>query len=384
MEKAGEHRIPLGIETVPLEKSLGRFLAEDIFSDRDVPPFPRATMDGYACRQQDLPGPLEVIETIPAGKMPVLKIGPGQCSRIMTGAMVPGGADCVIMQEYAKTGDNSRVFFTTAETDENIHPMGKDLREGELMVQQGTRLTPVHLGIIASTGAIRAKVSRILKIGIMATGDELVEAEQRPVGAQIRNSNSHQLAGQVLSAVHQPLYLGIVEDQRGKLAVAIKGAMELVNLLILTGGASVGETDLVPGVLHELGFQLEFNQVAIQPGKPVSFAHRNGKACFGLSGNPVSSFVQFELLVRPYLELCSGAIPVNRRLLMSLEKGFHRKHADRKFFLPVSFSDEGRCEPVNYHGSGHLLALDKTMGFAEIPAGQKAINKGELVHVRLI
>jgi molybdopterin molybdotransferase len=160
--------------------------------------------------------------------------------------------------------------------------------------------------------------------------------------------------------------------------------MEQVDLLVLTGGASVGETDLVPGVLKELGFHLEYDRVAIQPGKPVSFAHRNGKVCFGLSGNPVSSFVQFELLVRPYLEACAGAITVNRRIRIRLEKEYQRKRADRQFFLPVYFTQQGTCEPVDYHGSGHLHALDRAIGFAEIPAGKKAVMKGDLVDVRFI
>jgi len=160
--------------------------------------------------------------------------------------------------------------------------------------------------------------------------------------------------------------------------------MEQIDLLILTGGASVGELDLVPGVLEELGYHTEYNRVAIQPGKPVTFAHRNGKTCFGLSGNPVSSFVQFELLVRPFLETCTGAIPVNKRIRIPLEKGYQRHRADRQFFLPVSFNDRGDCEPVEYHGSGHLHALAKAVGFAEIPAGQTVIKKGETVNVRLI
>ena len=218
----------------------------------------------------------------------------------------------------------------------------------------------------------------------MATGSELVEAERPPTGAQIRNSNSHQLAGQVRRAGHTPKYMGIVEDHRETMLERVSGAVDQVDLLILTGGASVGELDFVSGVLEELGFHLEYQRVAIQPGKPVSFAHRNGKACFSLSGNPVSSFVQFEVLVRPYLETCTGAIPVNKRIRIPMEKGYQRHRADRQFFLPVCFTDRGSCEAVEYHGSGHLHALDKAIGFAEILSGQTVINKGDQVNVRLI
>ena len=193
---------------------------------------------------------------------------------------------------------------------QNIDLRGQDLKEGDLLLPAGTILNPGHLGIISSTGKVQINVASQLAIGILATGSELVEAFEIPQQAQIRNSNSHQLAGQVRRAGHIPKTWESLKITRIKLAEKISGALEKLDLLILTGGASVGELDLVPGVLEELGFQLEYDRVAIQPGKPVSFGYRKGKVCFGLSGNPVSSFVQFELLVKPYLEICTGAIPV--------------------------------------------------------------------------
>jgi molybdopterin molybdotransferase len=381
---AGTYPVRVGKVGVPLKEALGRVLAEDIYTDRDVPPFPKATMDGYACRQEDLPGPLNVLESIPAGLTPTRKVGKGQCSKIMTGAMVPEGANCVIMQEYVDTRADDTIVFTAAETDRNIHPRGQDLKEGDLLLPAGTILTPGHLGIISSAGKVQVMVARQLTIGILATGSELINPDQIPEGAQIRNSNSQQLSAQVRRAGHIPKNLGIVGDQIDALADRITEALEQLDLLILTGGASVGELDLVPGVLEDLGLQLEFHQVAIQPGKPVSFAHRGGDACFGLSGNPVSSFVQFELLVRPYLELCTGAIPINKRIRLIMENEYRRHQADRHFFLPVCITDNGGCDAVVYHGSGHLHALAKAIGFAELPTGQQVINKGEPVYVRLI
>ena len=384
IELAQKHLIRAGTETVSLEEGLGRVLAEDVFADRDVPPFSRSTMDGFACRQRDLPGPLMVLETIEAGSLPAHNVGKGQCSKIMTGAVLPEGADCVIMKEYVEIGPDERIRFTASETDRNIHPRGQDLKAGDLLLQKGTRLNPEHLGIIASSGKLRIRVSGSLKVGILATGSELIEADQQPEGAQIRNSNNYQLAAQIRRAGHCPSSLGIVEDHFETIAERISEALDQVDLLLLTGGASVGELDLVPGVLKHLGFSLEFDRVAMQPGKPVSFAHRENKYCFGLSGNPVSSFVQFELLVRPYLDTCTGMIPVNKRILVRLNKGYRRKRTDRRFFLPVYFNSEGTCVPVEYHGSGHLHALDRAVGFAEIPAGRHELMKGDLVHVRLI
>ena len=167
---AGRHPVRLGTVLVPLKEALGRVLGEDICADRDVPPFPRATMDGYACRRKDLPGPLIVLESIPAGKTPIRKVGKGQCSKIMTGGMLPEGADCVIMQEYVATEEDDRIVFTAGDTNSNISPRGQDLKEGDLLVPAGTILTPAHLGNISSTGTVQLKVCRQMTIGILATG----------------------------------------------------------------------------------------------------------------------------------------------------------------------------------------------------------------------
>jgi molybdopterin molybdotransferase len=341
-------------------------------------------MDGYACIRADLPGPLEVLETIPAGKWPTRQLVRGTCSQIMTGAVVPDGADCVVMKEYVKSLENGRILFATRETDDHIDQAGQDLKEGDLLLGKGIRITPGHTGILASAGKMRVEVSGQMKVGILATGSELVNPARKPEGAQIRNSNSHQLAAQVRRAGHLPEHMGIVEDLAEALTEGIREAVEEVDLLLLTGGASVGDLDLVPEVLRELGFRLEFDRVAMQPGKPVCFGHREDKRCFGLSGNPVSSFVQFELLVRPYLQGCAGERPERRRIRVRTERGFRRRHADRPFFLPVTFTEAGNCEPVAYHGSGHLHALAETLGFAEMAAGQATIRKGDFVYVRLI
>ena len=384
IELAIQHPVKPGTERVSLNECLGRVLAEDLFADRDAPPFHRATMDGYACRREDLPGPLEVLETVEAGKIPRVSLGKDQCSKIMTGAMVPEGADCVIMQEQVRTGPDGRILFEGDTTETHIDPRGQDLKEGDLLLQKGTLVTPGHTGIIASTGKLDVTVTRKIRVGVLATGSELVEPELKPQGAQIRNSNSHQLSAQVVRSGHLSDILGIAEDRRETIAEKITESLSRVDLLLVTGGASVGELDLVPGVLKDLGFRLVFDRVAIQPGKPVCFAHRNGQVCYGLSGNPVSSFVQFELLVRPYLDYSTGMNPVHRRIRIRMGKGYRRKRSDRPFYLPVFISSKGTCNPVEYHGSGHLHALAGVEGFAEIAAGKMITRKGDLVYVRLI
>jgi molybdopterin molybdotransferase len=313
-----------------------------------------------------------------------MPVGAGQCSRIMTGGQVPEGADCVIMQEEVVTEPGDRIRFTGSYSEPHICLKGEDLRKGDLLLEKGTLLEPQHLGMVAATGQTEVKVSGKIRAGILATGSELVEVTAQPVGAQIRNSNSLQLAAQVERAGHKADMLGIVEDDRDLLMEKISGLMERYDLLLVTGGASVGEFDLVPGVLQDLGFSLEIERVAMQPGKPLGFAHRNGKVCFGLSGNPVSCFVQFEMLVRPFLTWSAGGDLPQRHIRCRMDKGFARRKSDRLFFLPVVLVPGGGCAPVNYHGSGHLHALGNLAGFAEMPAGRTTFEKGEEVDVRLI
>jgi len=379
-----KHLLSPGRERVALADASGRFLAEELRADRDMPPFHKASMDGYACRKEDLPGPLEVLEMLPAGQVPSMPVGAGQCSRIMTGGQVPEGADCVIMQEYVVTEPGDRIRFTGSYSESYISRKGEDLLRGDLLLEKGTWLEAQHLGMLAAAGKTQPWVSRKIRAAILATGSELVEVAAQPAGAQIRNSNSLQLAAQVERAGHVAEVAGIVEDDKDLLMEKISGLMERHDLLLVTGGASVGAFDLVPGVLQDLGFSLEIERVAMQPGKPISFAQRNEKLCIGLSGNPVSCFVQFELLVRPFLTWSAGGDLPHRHIRCRMEAGFARSKSDRRFFLPVVLTPGGGCAPVEYHGSAHLHALGNLAGFAEMPAGKTTFEKGERVDVRLV
>lgn len=379
-----KHLLSPGKEIVTLADSHGRYLAEDLKADRDMPPFHKASMDGFACRKEDLPGPLEVLELLPAGQVPTKRVGAGQCSRIMTGGQVPEGADCVIMQEYVEKESEKRIRFTGSYSESHICQKGEDLKKGAFVLKQGTLLEPQHLGMIAAVGKSEVLLTRKIHAGILATGSELVDPAEVPVGAQIRNSNSMQLAAQVQRAGHTAEVMGIVKDDKDLLAEKISVLMERFDLLMVTGGASVGEFDLVPGVLEELGFSSEFDRVAVQPGKPLTFAQWKGKVCFGLSGNPVSCFVQFEMLVKPFLCWSAGGELPQRRIPCRMENGFTRRKSDRLFFLPVILRPGGKCAPVEYHGSAHLHALGELAGFAELAAGKSTLKRGEEVDVRLI
>ena len=379
-----KHILDPGSEIIALKESHARILAEDILSDTDIPPFNKAAMDGYACKRVDLSKALNIIESVQAGAVPKFDVESGTCTRIMTGAKVPEGADCVIMQEVTRIDEDGKMVYTGKETNTNICYMGEDIRKGDPVLMKGSTLNAQNIGLLATTGRTKTKVYRNISIGIIATGSELVDPGEVPEGTKIRNSNSWQLMGQIYSLGHYPIYYGIVPDERSKIITVTQDALNNCDVLLLTGGASVGEFDLVADVLVDLGFTIEFSKVAIQPGKPVTFAVRDRKICFGLSGNPVSCFLQFELMVKPFLLKSSGARYQTRRLKIKLDCEFIRKKSERKYFLPVRLSRVGYVTPAVYHGSAHLHALTDIIGFAEVPKGIKKIQKAEEVYVRLI
>jgi molybdopterin molybdotransferase len=379
-----KHILDAGSEIIPLKESYFRILGEDVFADRDIPPFNKSAMDGFACRRADLGEVLSVRESIQAGAVPNFKIEPGTCARIMTGAKVPEGADCVIMQEYTQINEDGKMLFTGKDTNTNICYMGEDIQQGELVLKQGNYLNPQNVGLLAAIGKTEIKVSSKYSIGIIATGSELVEPWDKPERTKIRNSNAWQLMGQIHNLGHIPIYYGIVQDDSMLIRAKTEEALNKCDILFLTGGASVGEFDLVASVLESLEFSIEFDRLAIQPGKPVTFALKDKKVCFGFSGNPVSCFLQFELLAKPFLLKSSGAHYQPSRIKSKLDREFSRKKTDRQYFLPVLLSKNGYVTPVVYHGSAHLHALNEIIGFAEIPQGIKTINKGEEIYVRLV
>jgi molybdopterin molybdotransferase len=379
-----KHALQPGIETLSLEESHLKILAEDVLADRDNPPFDKSSMDGYACRQADLEDALIVRETLPAGSVPNYQVDPGTCTRIMTGAEIPKGADCVIMQEYTQVSEDGKIVFTGKFTNLNISYQGENSRQGDLLLKQGSKLSPQNIGLLAACGKTELNVYRTNKVGIIATGSELVEPDTLPERGEIRNSNAWQLMAQIRSLGYDPVYYGIVEDDHPAILKIAKNALNSCDILMLTGGASVGEFDYVTSVLEDLGFSIMFNKVAIQPGKPVTFAVMDKKVCFGLSGNPVSCFLQFELFSRPFLLKSCGAVYMPIRIKSKLVTEYNRKQSDRQQFLPVNLSGDGYVIPISFNGSAHLHAMNNIFGFAEIPQGTRTIKKGEEVYVRLI
>lgn len=348
-----------------------------------MPPFDKSMVDGYACRRADLPGPFELVEVIAAGISPEKTVGAGQCSKIMTGAPLPEGADCVFIVEHSRENEG-RVSWTGDHTADNIVPRASDVYEGDTLLRPGHAIRPQDVAVLASMGYAGPLVARRPSVGIIPTGDELVEPSERPGTSQIRNSNAYQLCGQVETAGGIPRYLGIARDTGHALHKKISDAIRKHDVVLLSGGVSMGDYDLVPGVLRENGVEIRFDKIAVQPGKPTVFGVSPETFCFGLPGNPVSTFAVFELLVKPFLWKLQGhdyRPPVVRA---SLGETFTRKVATREAWVPVTLDAEGLVRRVEYHGSAHIAALSFADGLIAFPEGDFALEEGRVVTVRLL
>lgn len=371
-------------ERVDLDSARDRILAEDVFSDTDMPPFDKSAMDGYACRRVDLIRPLTVVETIAAGTEPSCIIGSGECARIMTGAKVPVGADCVVMIEHTILADDGKVIVKDSNVQDNVCRQGEDIKKGSLVLRKGSFINPQTIALLASAGKTVVQVTAKLQVGLLCTGSELVEPDIVPSGVQIRNSNAAQLIAQIEAAGAIPAYCGIIPDNRDQIAGKVNEMLGKYPVVLITGGASVGDFDFMPEILQQPGFTVHFKQVGIQPGKPVVYATCNDRQVFGLSGNPVSSFLQFELLVKPLLFKMYGSAKHPQNIKMILGEPVKRKQTERRFFQPVTVNPYGQIINTEFHGSAHIAALKNIFGFAIIPEGIAEIKKGEVVNVRPI
>ncbi len=376
--------IPLPTEKIRLEDSLGRVLSADVFSDIDMPPFDKSAVDGYACRRDDLEKELTVLETIPAGKVPAKYINEGECSKLMTGGMLPKGADTVIMVEDVEVTGTDTIRFVASRTAPNYCTTAEDITKGEKVLDKGTLIRPQEIAILASVGCANPEVYMQPRIGIISTGDELVEPAETPALSQIRNSNAYQLQAQARRVDCKATYFGIAIDTEEATLQIIQQTASESDIVILTGGISAGDFDFVPAVILQAGFDIKFRSLAVQPGKPVIFATRGNQYLVALPGNPVSSFVQFELLVKHLIRLISGNKTPVIRLKVPMGVDYTRKKSERKTFFPVYLSAEGTAMPVEYHGSAHIHSYIHAQGIATIEIGKNQINKGTLVDVRLI
>ncbi len=370
-------------ERILLKDALQRILAEQVVSDTDLPPFNKSAVDGFACRRKDLGEELKCLETIPAGVIPKWSIKPGQCSKIMTGSIVPEGADMVVMVEDVHITATGKVRFVKEKSATNICDRAEDIHKGDIVLRAGPLIRPQEIAVMASVGYVHPKVYRRPRVGMISTGDELVEPDSIPLFSQIRNSNSAQLLAQLSTLGIQGTYYGITRDEKESVKKMILKARNASDVILLTGGVSMGDYDHVPEVLEDLNVRVVFKSIAIQPGRPTVFGLMDGRYIFGLPGNPVSSFVLFELLIKPMLYKLMGHTyrPVIYRLPMGVI--YTRKKSDRKSLIPVNIQD-GKVIPVTYHGSAHIHSYALADGIIVLEIGATRINEGEMVDVRQI
>jgi molybdopterin molybdotransferase len=372
-------------QSVALLDSLGRVLAEPVSADRDQPPFPRSTRDGFACRAAEaVTGiELEVVGLIRAGDTEAIEVKPGKAVEIMTGAAVPIGADCVVMIEHVDRKlqtvrlSPGRIIASG----ENIIPKGAEARAEEVILPRGTRIAAAQIAAAAACGAAEVSVFARPRVAIVATGDELVELDQKPLVHQIRNSNSYSLAAQVTAAGALPVRSPTARDERKHLEATIRAALES-DLLLLSGGVSMGKYDLVEEVLLSLGAEFFFTGVAIQPGKPIVFGRLGNLYFFGLPGNPVSTMVTFSLFVRPLLDALSGDNCGGPRFAQARLGSDVRVKSGLTRFLPAILRDL-TVAPVPWQGSGDLAGTSRANCFLVVGDDRTLLTADETVTILL-
>ncbi len=365
------------LETVeaPLLDAVGACLAQPVASDIDLPPFDKSAMDGYAVRAADVaaaPVELEIIEELPAGVAPTKTITPGTCAKIMTGAPVPAGADMVVIVEDTEPAGDDRVRILAAHPDSrNICACGEDIRKGRTVLDAGHAVRPLEVGLLASVGREGVNIYRRPRVAVLATGNELVPITETPGPGEIRDANSWSLQACCLRAGVEADCLGVARDNEDDLREKIAAGLQR-DVLLVSGGVSMGEWDLVPKVFDELGVAVHFATIRMKPGKPTVFATQGGRIIFGLPGNPVSTLVAWRLFVWPAIRKMMGhpdpaPPPVHGRLTAPVTVG-----GKRTFFMPTRLRSDRSgwtVEPVATRGSADLVGFCRADALAILDPG---------------
>jgi len=374
-------RVPrLPRELVPLDAAAGRILAADVIATRPLPGYDNSAMDGYAARSAELPATLPVAGVIAAGQVDVPALPPGAALRIFTGAPMPPGSDTVVIQEDAAR-DGDRVRLPAAPVGDNVRPTGEDVAIGDTVITAGTRLASWDLGLLAALGVVSVPVARAPRVALIATGDELVDVAVPPGPGQLVDSSVHALAGLVAEAGGIATRLGIARDNLASLADRLAAAADY-DVVITTGGVSVGDRDYVHAALAAAGIALELYKVAMKPGKPFSFGMRPGARpapVFGLPGNPVSTVVAFELFLRPALLAMQGARVLERPQAIVRVAGGYRKQAGRAHYLRAHVVRHGEqliAAPHVKQGSAMQSSLVGCNALVVIGAGETELGPG--------
>lgn len=380
----------LGAESIKLEQSLGRVLAEEVSANRDQPPYDISAMDGFAVRSADLtsiPAALKIVEDIKAGDMPTKILSPGQCARIMTGAPVLQGADAVIRVEDTQALTDSTVQINqTVKPGNDIRRLGENMRNGEVVLTPGTEITPGVIGVLATVKRAQIQVYRRPRVAILSTGNELEGLDEPVDPNKIPNSNSYALMAQVQSLGIEPTLLGIARDDPEELKQFLRRGLEF-DVLLVSGGTSVGVHDYVRPTIEALGVQMLFWRVSMKPGHPVAFGKLDEKIIFGLPGNPVSSMVCFEQFAVPALRRMMGHARIFRRTITARLTHSVKHQAGRTEFIRVMLAKEQdgyAATSTGAQGSGMLLSMAKADGLAILPGDCSGLAAGSPVTVQLL
>ena len=385
---------PLGAEKVSLLEAVGRVLTETVAATRDNPPWDNSAMDGYAVRWEDIkqehaisrPAELRVIEDVPAGKVPTRQVRTGEAIRIMTGAPIPNGADTVVrVEDTESSGDLVRIFVPPPRG-ANIRPQGEDIKKGEPLMAPGTIIRPAEAAMLAMLGRPFVSVFQRPRVAVLATGDELTDLDEPNDPDKIVNSNSYGIAAAVQEAGGIPILLGIAKDHPAVLKEKM-GQGATADVLVLSGGVSMGDYDFTKAVFAELGGQMHFWKLAVRPGQPVAFGQIGGTLAFGLPGNPVSSMVTFEQLARPAILKLAGHRNYARPVVQAIFEETFTKRPDRRHFLRGIVSREQGVLTVRTtgdQGSGILSSLVKANGLIDVPEHVERLNPGDEVSVQLL
>lgn len=384
-------KIQLSDEKIDLMSALGRVLSEDVVAKHHQPPFDRSPLDGYAVRGEDTshaskdhPVQLEVIEEVYAGHLAIKELKPGQAIRIMTGGPMPKGSNGVIKQEDTDEGMEQVSIYKGIKPFQNYCYAGEDYSAGDVLIEAGEYLTAYHIGLLASNGVTQVSVKKKLKVGLMSTGDELIEPDQPLSEGKIYNSNLYTLAARLVELGCEPIVIATVHDDIGKTVELIKNYKDQVDIIITTGGVSVGKMDIMHPVYEELGVNRLFWRLQLKPGTPVLAGQYDDLLLLSLSGNPSAAAITFELLFRPLLSKVTKCQALNTKRTTGIMKAvFKKKSPNRRFVKAMATGGEVMITRGN-QSSGVLKSMIGCNCFIDIPSGSEALEIGEKVEIVLI
>jgi len=386
----------LGSERVALNQSLHRIAAEDVRSPEDLPEGARSTVDGFAVRAEDtfgasdsIPAFMEVTATVAMGVMPDFEIGAGQAAQIPTGGFLPRGADAVVMVEYTNpAGANGLEVTRPATAKSNILEKGEDAKSGEILLNAGRVLRPQEIGFLAALGITEVSVYRKARVAVLSSGDEVIPMDCKPELGQIRDANSHAISALIRECGAEPVPFDIVPDHAGRLSEALRNGLQQADVVVLSGGSSVGTRDLMVDVVSGLpGVEILAHGVAIRPGKPTLMAAQNGKAIVGLPGHPVSALIVAQVFLAPFLRYLHGDTlakgPLGHRVEAMLATSIHSTIGLEEYIrvrLEETADDGFIAHPV-FGKSGMLSTMVKATGIVRVPMNTEGFAKGTVVQV---